>query len=209
MKTVIVLYLPGHAGNFVARLFSLGQETMPLLPKTMLLSCITSAQDVPQDFDRLENYRFSDVPKKFNDWQKFHRSFADYNECNQYRLWNSFCKQKYSRIVFPIHPREFGIYFVQKSLTEFYFVDLDLDRWGHWVDDQQQKLDFEYRHDELEQFQEFKKSHHMAPISLDRLLESTESFVHEYQRVCELMLIPTHAEQALQLRQDWMSVRCQ
>jgi hypothetical protein len=209
MNTVIILYLPGHAGNFVARLFSLGKETMPLLQKTRLQSSLDSAQEIADDFDRLENYQFSTIPAKFDSWQQFHRSFADYKEYSGYRLLNLFCKRKYSRIVFPLHPHEFVTDFDNQSESEFYYVDLDLDQWGDWVNDQQAKLNFQYRPNEHEQFHKLKEIHAMKPISLDQLLHSEQSFLTEYYRVCNVMNISANTKQALHLRNDWMAVRSQ
>jgi hypothetical protein len=209
MKTVIVLYLPGHAGNFIARLFSLNNQTMPLLQKTQLQYSLGSGQPIPDDFDRLENYQFSTVPTRFNNWQQFHRSFADHKEYSGYRLLNLFCKRKFSRIVFPLHPHEFATDFDNQSQAEFYYVDLDLDQWGDWVNDQQAKLNFQYRSNEHEQFHKLKDLHAMKPISLDNMLHSEHGFVTEYHRVCDVMSIPANIEQALQLRHDWMSVRVQ
>ena len=206
MKTVIILYLPGHAGNFVARLFSLGQETMPLLQQSALQQHLESVTDVPDDFDRLENYRFS-TATAFNNWQQFHRSYADYKEYSCYNLLNIYCKQKYSRIVFPLHPHEFIADFNSQSESEFYYVDLDLDQWGDWVNEQQAKLNFQYRQNEQQQFEDLKGMHNMQPVSLDRLLESQQSFLKEYHRICKIMDINPLPQQALLLRQDWMSVR--
>ena len=47
----------------------------------------------------------------------------------------------------------------------------------------------------------------MKAISLTRLLESDQTFVQEYQRVCAEMQIPPLLEQALILRKDWYSTR--
>ena len=106
-----------------------------------------------------------------------------------------------------MHPHEFILDFVPGTTTELYYVDLDLDRWGDWVDTQQQKLNFQYRDKEREQFHDLKTIYNMQPISLDQLLESPRSFLIEYNRVCEIMGIVPHPQQALLLRQDWMSVR--
>lgn len=209
MKTVIVLYLPGHAGNFIARLFSLGNETMPLLQQSMMQHHLETATDIPDYFDRFENYRFSNVPKKFDDWQQFHRSFADYKEYSNYRLLNLFCKRKYSRIVFPLHPHEFVADFYNQSGPEFYYVDLDINQWGTWVNEQQTKLNFQYRPNEHEQFYNLKETHGMQAISLNHMLHSQQSFLTEYHRVCNIMNIPANPEQALNLRDDWMVVRGQ
>ena len=205
MQNVIILYMPGHAGNFVARLFSLTDDTMPLLSQHYLQHCIESG-GIPSDFNRLNRYKFSHVPEEFDNWQQFHNSCADFNDWPHYNLLNIFSKEKFSRIVFPLHPHEFIANF-SNSDSEFYYVDLDLDRWGSWVDTQQEKLNFYYRDNEHQQFQDLKKNYNMQSISLDRLLESQRSFLAEYARVCELMGVVPLPHQALALRKDWMSVR--
>ena len=107
MKTVIVLYLPGHAGNFVARLFSMALDTMPLIRQDQLEQHLDQGTALPEDFDRQINYQFSSVTQEFGDWQRFHRAYADALDLPQYRLLNVFCGFRYSRIVVPIHPNEF------------------------------------------------------------------------------------------------------
>ena len=207
MKTVIVLYMPGHAGNFVSRLFSLGPKTMPLIRQSMMNEYIDHGTEISDTFDRLANYQFSTVATEFDTWQKFHRAYADHKEYLHYRLLNVFCNRKYSRIVFPLHPYEFDQDFSGDEDSEFYYVDLDLGSWKAWVDSEQQKLQFQVRPQEEEQFEYFKHQHSMKPISLTRLLESDQTFVQEYQRVCAEMQIPPLLEQALILRKDWYSTR--
>ena len=207
MKTVIVLYMPGHAGNFVSRLFSLGSETMPLIRQSMMTEYIDHGTEIPDTFDRLANYQFSTVSTEFDTWQKFHRAYADHKEYLHYRLLNLFCNRKYSRIVFPLHPHEFNQDFSGDEDSEFYYVDLDLEVWKDWVDSEQQKLRFQVRPQEEEQFEYFKHQYSMKAISLTRLLESDQTFVQEYQRVCAEMQIPPLLEQALILRKDWYSTR--
>ena len=206
MESVIILYLPGHAGNFVARLFSLDATTMPLLPKHVLGQSIKKAH-IPDDFDRLKNYQYSSILTDFKTWQQYHDSYADYKESSTYQLLNIFCKEQFSRIVFKMHPHEFITDFVPGTAAELYYVDLDLDRWGTWVDTQQQKLNFQYRDNERQQFETLREKYKMQPISLDRLLQSQRSFLQEYHRVCGIMGIVPLPEQALALRKDWMSVR--
>ena len=206
MKTVIILYMPGHAGKFLSRLFALDSETMPVLPRQTLIQCIEKAH-IPDNFDRLKSYRFSSALLDFNTWQEFHQHHADFKDSSMYQLLNIFCKEKFSRVVFHMHPHEFIADFDPRSTTELYYVDLDLGRWGSWVDSQQQKLNFYHRPDEREQFHGLIEKYKMQPISLDRLLENQQSFLTEYNRVCGLMGIVPLPQQALLLRQDWMSVR--
>lgn len=200
---MIVLYMPGHAGNFVARLFSLGPETMPLIRQQLMAESIDQGLAIPDSFDRLANYRFSTVSNEFDSWQKFHRAYADNKDHISYRLLNVFCNHKYSRMVFPLHPYEFGNDLPESNNTEFYYVDLDLDLWGTWVETSRRKLHFEDRPNEREEFEEYKNSHSMKLIDLSLLLESETTFLQEYSRVCREMRISPDTEQALALRTDW------
>jgi hypothetical protein len=207
MKTVIVLYMPGHAGNFVSRLFSLDSKTMPLIRQQLMTESIDQGLEIPDSFDRLTNYRFSKVFDEFDSWQEFHRAYADHKDYVSYRLLNVFCNQKYVRIVFPLHPYEFGHDFSDPDETEFYYVDLDLDRWGSWVDTSRQKLHFEDRPNERKDFEHYKNSYNMKPISLSLLLENESAFLQEYNRVCKEMNISPDNNQALTLYTDWYSSR--
>lgn len=206
MKTVIVLYLPGHAGNFIARLFSLTSDTMPLVRQHQLEQHLDQGTALPEDFDRLKSYQFGSVHKEFSDWQRFHRAYADALDLPQYRLLNIFCGFRYSRIVIPIHPKEFRD-FSLAGTTEFYFVDLDLKQWGTWVSSQQQRLKFQYRGDEHAQFEHQKTKHNMSAINLTKMLNNEQDFLEEYVRICNHMQIEPQPEQALWLRRDWYSVR--
>ena len=209
MKTVIILYMPGHAGNFIARLFSLTDETMPLIRQDQLYHHLDHGTPLPDTFDRLANYQFSQVKNEFDTWQKFHRAHADFLENTQYRLLNLFCGSQYSRIVLPVHPCEFESQFVPIGQCEFYYVELDLAHWGAWVQDQQKKLKFQVRGDEQAQFEICKKRYNMKPISLTHILESETSFIQEYLAICNQMMIRPLLDQAVWLRKDWYSVRVQ
>jgi hypothetical protein len=199
--------MPGHAGNFVSRLFSLGPETMPLIRQSVMTEYIDHGLEISDTFDRLANYQFSTVSTEFDTWQEFHRSYADHKEYLFYRLLNVFCNRKYARIVFPLHPYEFNQDFSGDEDSEFFYVDLDLDIWGGWVESEQQKLQFQVRSMEKEQFDQIKHQYSMKPISLTRLLENDHTFVQEYQRVCTEMQISPLLEQALILRKDWYLTR--
>jgi hypothetical protein len=206
MKTVIVLYLPGHAGNFMSRLFSLTPDTMPLIRQDLLEQHLDQGTALPDDFDRLTNYQFSLVNKQFGDWQKFHRAYADALELPQYRLLNVFCRFRYSRIVVPLHPNEL-VDFSSPDPTEFYYVDLDLEQWGTWVNKEQSRLGFYLRGDESGIFAKQKTLYNMKSINLTKMLHSEQDFLEEYLSICEHMMISPRPDHALWLRRDWYSVR--
>ena len=107
----------------------------------------------------------------------------------------------------PVHPSEFENYFVNIDPTEFYYVDIDLGKWGPWVSSQQEKLEFYVRGNENHLFDTQKKKYNMRSINLTKILQSEEAFVEEYMSVCNQMNIEPMLEAARSLRQDWYSVR--
>ena len=201
------MYLPGHAGNFLTRLFSLGTETLPHLPVKLLEHYIRTGKP-DNHLNRLELYSFQDA-FKYYDWQEFHRDWADFHYSNKYELVNVFYNSKYA-ITYAIHPFEFKMFEHGINLldqTEFYYVDLDLTKYGAWVDSQQQKLKFCLRDNELDDFYKLKQQYPIQAISLTKMLESTDEFLKEYTRVCNLMKLQPHIDQALALYLDWSRAR--
>jgi hypothetical protein len=180
---------------------------MPLIQQHMMDEYIDHGIEISDSFDRLVNYQFSTVPARFDTWQQFHRAFADHKQYLFYRLLNVFCKCKYSRIVFPLHPHEFVNDLADDTNTEFYYVDLDLAVWGNWVQSAQKKLQFQIRPNEQQQFDQATQQYNMKPIDLGLLLKNQNTFVQEYKRVCADMQISPLVSQALVLRQDWYSTR--
>ena len=209
MKTVIICYMPGHAGHFISRLFALSKETMPLITQDRLDKHLSLGTALQEDVDRLTYYSFSRIKNVSESWLQFHYAEAAFLELPQYRLLNVFCEFRYSRIVMPVHPCEIVTHSVLIKDCEFYYVDLDLDQWGGWVTDQQEKIKFCTRAGEHIQFEQCKKQYKMNPISLTKLLESETSFTQEYLAICDQMMIDPLLDQALWLRQDWYSLRVQ
>lgn len=208
MKKNIILYMPGYAGNFLARLFSLGDETMPQLPIDLLNHMSLTGQLIPV-VDRTELYSFKKVPESFDDWQLFHRAWADFYQNSKFELLNVFYNSKAS-MVYGIHPAEFIAFkdtIDQLDCVDFYYVDLDLALYGQWVEDQQKKLKFVVREQEPETFQILVHDYHMKPISLTKMLDSEEHFIQEYTRVCALMSMIPRESLAVKLYNDWRSVR--
>jgi len=206
-KTIIIMYMPGYAGNFLMRLFGLSDRLMPHLEKQMLKNLLDSNSPVPEEFDKLLNYKFSSVPKKYKNWQNFHRAYADMLDYLDYRFLNLLSGLKYN-FIFSAHPHEINESFLETDITEYYYVELDSNL-EQWVEQQQQKLNFVQRPAENELFNLLKEKYRMSPIYLTELLASEQHFVDEYCRVCKLMNIDPCVEQALTLLNDWKSVRYQ
>jgi hypothetical protein len=201
--------MPGHAGHFISRLFSLGKDAMPLIRRDCLASYLDSGLPLQDDFDRLNFYCFNKVKKEFDTWLQFHYSEADFIQIPEFRLLNLFCGLRYSRLVMSIHPVELVKYSIPITPCEFYYVDLDLDQWGGWVESQSQKLKFVTRPNEHADFEKCKKQYHMKSISLTNMLKDEPSFIQEYLKICGQMMIAPLLEQAVWLRQDWYQERIQ
>jgi hypothetical protein len=207
LKTILIMYMPGYAGNFLLRLFGLSNSLMPHLEKRILKNLLDSNRPVPEDFDKLSKYKFSSVPKIYKNWQDFHRAHADMLDYSDYRLLNLMSGLRYN-LIFSAHPYEINSSFVDIDTTEFYYVELD-STLEQWVNQQQKKLNFTQRPMEKKLFDLLKNKYRMLPIYLSKLLISEQDFVNEYHRVCKLMNIEPCVEQALMLLNDWKSVRYQ
>lgn len=201
MKTIFVVYMPGHAGHMIARLFGLSPEIIPLTTKNYLKSLSIPA------INKLDLYRFSKVKTTFKTWQDFHRSFADHKDMIAVRATNAVNRHLYSCEIYPIHPYEFHHDFQELDQTECYYVQLDLDQWGPWVEQQRKELKFIDRPSEYEYFEKYKKLHDMKPISLTKLLGTDQEFQEEYLRVAHSMNISPTLAQAIELLKDWKGVR--
>lgn len=208
MSTTLIMYMPGHAGNFILRLFALSESFMPVLPKSQLTLLVNNACPLkPNINNRLSMYKFSNVWNRYRSWQDFHRAFADFLEYQDYRLLNLISGTCYN-FIYAIHPHEFKTRFIEVDETDYYYVHLDT-KFDSWVSNQQKKLNFVWRDNEDKEFDELKTQYNMKPISLTALLSSTEEFLNEYLRVCSVMNIQPEVDQALLLREDWQTVRFQ
>lgn len=237
MRSIFIMYMPGHAGNFILRLFALSDSIMPVLKKHDLVRLVNQDKDplaggiipiltrdeldrlINQEkeslapINRLENYKFSNDAKKYLNWQEHHRAWADYLDWPQYRYLNILHQLKYD-FMFAIHPMEFVEKFlVDESTvnTDFYqtcFYSVELDAaYDTWVEQERSKLNFVWREGEQELFETIKKQYPMQSISLTKLLGTPEEFSNEYIRVCNLMEIEPCLDAALELRADWRSIR--
>lgn len=205
MKTIIITYLPGHAGNFLARLFSFGHETMPQLPRTLLNKYI-SIDSKNENLDRLTMYSFKETDS-YRTWQEFHRAWSDFYQQSTYNLLAAIWKK--SNIVYAIHPIEFSkfeIFMTGDPNIKFFYVHLD-PKDQTWVDSSRKKLLFVDRDCEYDKFDSLKSKYNMEPINLSAMLESEEEFLKEYTRCCSLMGLNVYPELAIEMYRDWARVR--
>ena len=206
MRSIFILYLPGHAGNFLTRLFSLSPESIPQLPIETLKMLSTYNNPIPDDLDLIKLYQFSEVAKTFDSWQQFHRAWPDVKEKDFFNIVNINSGFKYKCVIYGIHPCEFeynqaGIY----NEDQIFYVELE--NHDQWVAEQQKKLNFVLRENELSTLNQILLSRVYQTISLTQMLKGDQEFLAEYMRVCTLMNITGIPDQALILYNDWRSVR--
>jgi len=203
LKHIIIIYNPGYAGNFLTRVFSLGDEVVTHFPKQTLLSNIVNMDK------KISLYSFSQVNNNYLNWQKFHRAWPDFYDYELFKL--KFKETNCTHIVFSMHEPEFNKHLIKlQSIKniEFLFVDLNLEKYENWINKSKQYLNFKYRLDEeLNYFELSKKI--TNKINLSKIIESEEGFLSEYQRICSIVGIQEYIPEATILYKDWYSVRVQ
>jgi hypothetical protein len=206
MKTVIVMYMPGHGGNFIQRLFGLSPEFMPILSRKMLRLLVNSWRPMPGSWPKLSSYYFHQILARHQTWQNFHRDTADFLDHIDYRLLNCIYNFEYN-FIYSIHPLELQTKFQELDQTDYYYVDLDT-QYDQWVDKEQQRLGFVVRPNESELFVQLKQRHQMHPISLTAMLEQSQDlFLTQYHKICTAMQITPVEDQAIMLWNNWLDTR--
>ena len=203
IHNTIIVYNPGFAGNFLSRLFSLDTSVCPQVK-------IGWAENNIDIFDqnRLDLYSF-DEAKKYENWQSFHRDWADLYNYNL--LDNYFQSKNFSSIVFSIHEPEFQIH---KNLIDslsnrtILGVKLESEKNKRWVKLAQPDLNFTYRFEEEKFYEIFLNSLDKTYlIDLDKILNSENEFINEYQRIVKLTGIKPALDSAVKLYKQWYSIR--
>lgn len=206
MLTNIIVYNPGYAGNFLIRLFSLGTDIVPQMPITVIQDGSIPYYSVDQ---RLSLYSFSKIRDRHLNWQKFHREWIDFQH---YEIINNLLVDcNYTHIVFAIHVPELELHssviHTINNVTYFY-VDLDLEKYGNWIRAAQKDLNFKYRIDETFKYDLLiENADPDYKIDLTAILDSEDKFLKEYNRVCLIMKIQPVDEAALLLYRDWYATR--
>ena len=211
MKSIFIMYMPGHAGNFLTRLFSLSAETIPQVPIEVLKDAVIDTGIPPVIQDRAKYYSFEGISTQFDSWQDFHRAWPDFYQHKLFYYFNQIYPAPFSHVIYSIHPDEFIKMErdVAQQDSKYYCVDLD-HVYQPWVQQQQTRLGFKYRPNyqaELEKFVQLKTKYSMTAISLTRMLTSYELFVDEYLRIVNNMGLSPDIESAGTLYYDWIKQR--
>ena len=205
MLTNIIVYNPGYAGNFLIRLFSLGTDIVPQMPTNVIQDNIPY-YSIDQ---RLSLYSFSKVREHHLNWQKLHREWIDFQHYENIK--NLLVDCNYTHIMFAMHAPELELYFpIIKTIQDvrYFYVDLDLEKYGSWINSSQQDLNFKYRVDEILKYKLLlDKSTPDQRINLTAMLNSKDEFLQEYRRVCAIMNITPIEEPAMSLYDGWYNTR--
>lgn len=202
--------MPGHAGNFLTRLFSLSPETIPQVPIDVLKKSVIETGQVPVIKDRADYYSFKKHTQHAS-WQEFHRAWPDFYQQNLFEYFNELYSMPFSHVVYSIHPHEFEIRHKEILQTDyvFYYVDTDAQLLP-WINDSQCRLKFEYRptYDiELSKFTQFKEKYNMTAINLLQMVSTIDTFVSEYLKITTHMALTPVIDSAKKLYCDWHAVR--
>jgi hypothetical protein len=203
--------MPGHAGNFLTRLFSLSPETIPQVPIEVLKNSVIETGKPPTINNRAEYYSFEQVFKKFNAWQDFHRAWPDFYQHKLFYHFNEIYPCPFSHVVYSIHPHEFKLLeddIVQYD-SDYYYIDLDK-KYEPWVLKQQASLNFQYRpnyQSEFDLFNQIKTKYSMTPISLTNILDSVDLFINEYLKITQTMQLTADIDSAKILYSGWFKER--
>lgn len=198
-----IVYIPGYAGNFLQRVFSLSPSVTPVVTRGQLSNWIVSGV-VPSN----ELFDFTSVNTKYADWQAFHNDYSSAHTLVVYpNLLSKF--NQYTHVVTQIHPHEL-VELRQPLISRipavnFMYVDLDLGIYNRWWETSKKELGFELRPGELALANELKQS--MQSISLTAILSSEEGFVQEYVTGCDIFKLEPCIDYAIHLYRSWKSVR--
>ena len=205
LENFIIVYNPGYGGNFLLRLFSLGEDIVPQLPVNLV---VENDLQVYSPSDRLKLYSFSTIRSKYMNWQKFHRDWVGFDH---YEKLNCTLHSAYKHVVFAMHFPELEIHTPMLQTIQnikYFYVDLDLKKYGNWLDSAQHDLNFKYRIDEKIKYQQsINNARPDQLINLTMMLESSDKFLQEYRRICDVMKINPVEDQALILYQEWYDTR--
>lgn len=209
MKSIFILYMPGHAGNFLTRLFSLSPETVPQVPIAVLKESVIKTGQVPEISNRADYYSFNHTTQ-YKSWQQFHRAWPDFHNHELFCYFNQLYTPQFSNVVFSIHPHEFlsHTHIIDNLDCDFYCVDTD-EQLLHWVSNEQKIRGFVYRPDYEHEFKDFnaiKQNYNMKSINLLNIVTHA-TFVNEYKKITQEMNITADIAAATQLYHDWYHYR--
>jgi hypothetical protein len=204
MNVIVVVFNPGAGGNFLARIFTLDPVTF----------CLGS-KDIDSPHERSKVYCYDEPTGKLNANYKDGLSIWVYKELKE--MYFPFSRgienlvQSKQIVVEPMHPYHF--HEKMKLLgpsdnVQFFFVDTQGCK--QWVCDQIEHkiLNGKYLKKHFSDYEKtlqdiVSSNPSFTAINLSAIIESPETFVDEYVRICKLMNINYYPTLALDIYQSW------
>jgi hypothetical protein len=188
MKKIVIMYLPGYGGFFIAKLLSLDSQVVPYTIATNNIK------------KRLKEYDFSSA-LNYNHWSEYDKSNS--------RVLLEYGKNKGCKFVIDsYHP--FELYDYIKTEYDIY-LHLHLpknDFCNYWL--MQTKINWGnfpvLRKNELLYEQELLKKHNPFTINMENFLNEN-SWYFEYEKINEFLNLPLHKDEAQELWSSWYNVR--
>jgi hypothetical protein len=169
-----------------------------------------SESTIKPTIDLRSQYYFNTVRDDHTgDWLAFHDAWAGIYEHTLYASLIDLGEQ-YDKIVYQIHPFEFAKFeneitaLPQKTML---YVDLDLEKYGEWLRRESDRIGCRPRGDEYTQGIQLKEKYDMYTIDLTAILNSKDSFVGEYLKLCGKLGIRPVTQEAIALYENWKQHR--
>jgi hypothetical protein len=200
-KTInVISYKPGYGGNFIGHILSLDEITFPLVPKG----------SVPP-YNRKNLCSFKNIINKHGSWAKFHLSFE------KNRLSRFLNDERYSIYNCISHAETFFDENFQKELDDIKdivnvnYLQVQLSLKFEYIIEFFMK--FVYK-TVLETYEEYSANNDVAEkkffnlynptiINLDNFILGKEEFIVEYTKISNLLQIPLHIDDAIELYDAW------
>lgn len=186
MQQLTILYLPGHGGRFLERLFSLHATVAPIL---------TPEQHQTYYNDRLSLYSFSKYTE-YRSWLQFHNEVHDRASVLDDPIYNF--------SITAAHPGDL----LDTTGTRLIAVNLTYSPFNNfWMHAFHMHNNFAptIRVQDIVNYSNFKDSAEIT-LTLDSFLLET-GWEDEYYKICNHVGIPTDIDLAKQLHSSWHSAR--
>ena len=197
-KTVNLLaYLPGHAGHFISIILSTGEYKF--LPNKY-----------PKHENLLNHLSFKDVKWKHGTWESFHRSYSvdpwdgikEFMVSNKNMYTALFHPSKYHRII------RFCTNELKLLKTNWLLVTLSPEL--EFINDEFKKRNGNWPRNsshEEKMYVNIKNWHNPYCINLDNIFKGVDSFVFEYTKLCDHLLIIPNLDVVIPYYKDWYTER--
>jgi hypothetical protein len=208
-----VIYFPGIGGNFIKLCLSLSKETVPYYYQHLdsyTVDQITGIREITAE-QRRSIIRYSTS----SDYKKIHAVKSASLELSEpdFYYQNSLINDYFKWSIVGNHPSDYKSRL--EWLKKIIYVELDLEKYGHWVSRASAQFGFENFNqtnylltaDQYAEEQQLKNYNITTTLSMTNVLTGVDGFTNEYLRTCNNLEITPEIDQAILFYQDWRSLR--